>query len=107
MENKLMNRLILISRLMRKCDSEGELKEREKLFERRDNLSDKEKYTVALLRKIKREQIMMGRAYVQQLGGSHEIPLSCAEDVIKQWLDYVGQSADFWNRWQWKCFGLT
>jgi hypothetical protein len=92
-ENNLVNHLVWISRLMNKCDSEGDL-------------LNKEEFTKSLIDNIRREQALIGQVYVKYLGGSKRLHRSCSEDVVKQWLDYVEQSAAFWKRWEWKCYWL-
>jgi hypothetical protein len=92
-ENNLMNHLVYISRLMKDCDLMGDL------------LNEKE-WTKNILQKIRSEQDLIRCVYVKYLGGCKRLHLLCNEDVLKQWIDYVEQSADFWNRWQWKCWWL-
>jgi hypothetical protein len=90
-ENNLMNRLVYISHLMRDCDALGDL-------------LNKEEYTRFVLNEIQKEQILIGNIYLKYVEFSRRLHLSCSEDIVKQWHDYLEQSADFWRRWEWKCY---
>ena len=92
-ENNLVNHLVYISRLMKKCDLAGDL-------------LHKEDWTKQLLQELRREEDLIRNVYLKYLGGSRRLKMECSEDVVKQWLDYAEQSVDFWRRWEWKCYWL-
>jgi hypothetical protein len=78
---------------MRECDLMGDL-------------LNEEEWTKTMLNDIRREQDLIRNIYVKYLGGSKKLKLECSEDVVKQWLDFVEQSAAFWRNWEWKCYWL-
>jgi hypothetical protein len=96
-ENNLMRHLVYIMRLMRECDAVAPPNEEDSA----SIASARE-----MIKVIRREQILIGQIYVKFLAGSSkQLQRHCSEDVIKQWQEYVEQSADFWQRWQWRFNG--